>query len=174
MSCVIASICASATVLALVQEPRKETVDGIRNFTLVDATVACAGATEPRALAEIARRGYKSVVNLREASEPGAAIEESRAAAQSANLTYIHLPFNASQPDMTVADQFIKAVSDPANQPIFIHCASANRAAALFLAKRVLVDKWDEERALAEASAIGLTNPGLRQFALDYIKARRK
>ncbi len=152
---------------------QKETIDGIRNFTRVDDAVGCAGATEPRALADVAKRGYKSVLNLREATEPGAAIEASRAAAESAGLTFIHLPFNSSKPDMTVADAFIKIVTDAANQPVFIHCASANRVAALWMAKRMLVDKWPEEKALEEAKAIGLSSDTLRQFALDYVKARR-
>jgi uncharacterized protein (TIGR01244 family) len=156
------------------QELQKETIDGIRNFTRVDATTGCAGATEPRALAEVARRGYKSVVNLREATETGAAIDDSRKAAESAGLKFIHLPLNVSKPDMAVADGFIKAVTDPANQPVFIHCASANRVGALWMAKRMLVDNWPEDRALAEATTIGLTNPSLKQFALAYVAARRK
>jgi hypothetical protein len=57
---------------------------------------------------------------------------------------------------------------------VFIHCGSANRVAALWMAKRLLVDKWTEEKAAAEANAIGLTNQNLRKFALEYVAARRK
>jgi uncharacterized protein (TIGR01244 family) len=163
----------AAAVTLSAQQPQKETIDGIRNFTRLDGG-GCAGATEPRALAEVAKRGYKSVVNLRDATETGAAIEESRQAAEAAGLRFIHLPLNTSKPDMAVADAFIKAVSDPANQPAFVHCASANRAGALWMTKRMLVDKWPEDRALAEATTIGLTNQTLKQFALDYVAARRK
>ena len=161
-------------VTALVaQAPQKETIDGIRNFTKVDDAVGCGGATEPRALAEIAKRGYRSVVNLREATEAGAAIEESKTAAEAAGLKFIHLPFNSSKPDAAVVDSFIKAVSDKANQPVYIHCASANRAAALLVAKRMLVDKWTEEKAMAEAKAIGLTNEAVRQFVMEYVKGKQ-
>jgi protein tyrosine phosphatase (PTP) superfamily phosphohydrolase (DUF442 family) len=155
------------------QAPQKETIDGIRNFTKVDDAVGCGGATEPRALAEIAKRGYKSVLNLREATETGAAIEESKTAAEAAGMKFIHLPLNSAKPDMAVADAFIKIMGDKTIQPIYIHCGSANRVAALLMAKRILVDKWTEERADAEAKAIGLTSAALRQFALDYVKARR-
>lgn len=152
---------------------QKETIDGIRNFTRVDDTIGCAGATEPKALAEIAKRGYKSVINLREQGEVGAAIDESQKAAEAAGLKFIHLPLSSTKPDPAVADSFIKAVTETANQPVYIHCASANRAAALLLAKRMLVDKWSEEKAVAEATAIGLTNLSLRQFALDYVRSKR-
>jgi hypothetical protein len=36
--------------------------------------------------------------------------------------------------------------------------------------KRVLVDRWDENRALDEATALGL-NDRLKPFALNYIHA---
>jgi len=155
-------------------QAKKETLDGVRNFTVVDATVGCAGATETRAFPALKARGYVSVVNLRQASEAGAAIDESRAAADAAGLKFIHLPFNNASPDDTVVDAFIKAVSDPANQPVFINCGSANRVGALWLTKRMLVDKWDEAKALEEAKIIGLSNEALQKFALAYVAARKK
>src|SRR5690606_20113936 len=69
-----------SAMLHAAQEPTKEAVEGIRNFTNVDPTVACAGATEVRAIPELARRGYKGIINLRLASEEGADIDASRAA----------------------------------------------------------------------------------------------
>ena len=162
---------ASATLFA---QAKKETLEGVRNFTVVDATVGCAGATEVTAIPAIAAKGYKSIVNLRLETEAGAAIPESRAAAEKAGLRFIHLPLNTSAPDMAVADAFIKAVTDKANQPVFINCGSANRVGALWLTKRILVDKWDEAKALEEARLIGLTNAGLEKFALEYVAARRK
>jgi uncharacterized protein (TIGR01244 family) len=134
--------------------------------------VACAGATTPAALVEVKRMGYASVINLRQASEPGADIEASAAAAKAAGLNYIHIPFNTASPDSMVVDTFIKAVTDTANQPAFIHCASANRAAALWMVKRIAVDKWDVERASTEAAALGLTNPALKAFAIEQAQKR--
>ena len=159
--------------LVAMQALQKETIDGIRNFTKVDATTGCAGATDPKALAEVAKRGYKSVLNLREATEKGAAIDESKAAAETAGLKYIHLPFNSSKPDPAVADAFIKIVTDKANQPIYIHCGGAVRVSGLWMAKRMLVDKWPEEKALAEANEIGPPSETMKQFALDYVKSKR-
>jgi len=152
---------------------QKETIAGVRNFTVVDATVGCAGATEVSAIPAVAARGYKSIVNLRLTAEPGAAIEESRAAAAKAGLTFIHLPFNSAAPDPAVADAFITAVTNAANQPVFINCGSANRVGALWLAKRLVVDKWARARAVDEAKLIGLSSGALEKFAVDYSAARR-
>jgi uncharacterized protein (TIGR01244 family) len=156
------------------QEPQKETVEGIRNFTNVSPTIACAGATEARVMPELAKRGYKAVINLRQASEQGADIDATRAAAQAAGIRFVHLPFNPQQPDAAVVDEFLKAAADPANQPTFINCGSASRVAAMMIAKRIVSDGWTEERALAEAKVIGPPAPALQEFALKYVADRKR
>ena len=40
--------------------------------------------------------------------------------------------------------------------------------------KRALVDGWEVDRALEEATLLGLTNPALRQFMLEEIKKRKR
>ena len=172
----ILSIAAALALMVAVAaaQAKKDTLDGVRNFTVVDATVACAGATEIRAVPALKERGYKSIVNLRQASEPGANIDETRAAVTSAGLKFIHLPFNVSAPDELVVDAFLKAVTDPANQPVFINCGSANRVGGLWLTKRMLVDGWDEVKALEEAKLIGLSSEPLQKFALSYVAKRKK
>ncbi len=155
------------------QSVTKSTIPGIVNFAQVETTVACAGATTPAALAEIKKLGYRSVINLRVATEPGAEIEASAAAAKAAGLVFVHLPLNSAAPDASVVDGFLAAVTDSRNQPAFINCASANRAATLWLVKRLVVDKWDADRATAEAAALGLTNPALKAFALEQAQKRK-
>jgi uncharacterized protein (TIGR01244 family) len=147
----------------------KESVPGITNFARLETTIACAGATTPAAVAEIKRRGYKSIINLRQPAEAGADVDAEAAAAKEAGITYVHLPLNSASPDPAVVPQFINAVSAPANQPAFVHCASGNRAAALWLIKRVQVDGWDFDRAAAEAADLGLTSPALKTFAREYV-----
>jgi uncharacterized protein (TIGR01244 family) len=162
-----------STVAAAQGEIRKASVPGIINFGYIGKTVACAGATAPTALADVKKLGYTAVINLRVASEPGAEIDASAAAAQAAGLRFIHLPFNAGAPDPMLVDKFIAAITDPKNQPAFIHCASANRAAALWMVKRMVVDKWDADRAATEATALGLTSPALKTYAIEQAQARR-
>jgi len=165
------------TVIALVAfvasasaQVKKSELPGVRNYSRVDATVGCGGATDPSAMAGLKKEGYVSVINLRLANEPGVDIDASRAAAQAAGLKYIHLPFNGSSPDPKVVSDFLSAVADKANQPVFIHCGSANRVGAVWMIKRVLQDGWAVDRAQTEAEAIGLTSPQLVAFASTYIK----
>jgi uncharacterized protein (TIGR01244 family) len=149
---------------------KKSDVAGIRNYSRVDATVGCGGAVDPSAMATLKKEGYVSVINLRLATEQGANIDASRAAAQTAGLKYIHLPFNGSSPDPKVVSDFLGAVADKSNQPVFIHCGSANRVGAVWMIKRVLQDGWAIERAQTEAQAIGLQSPQLIAFATSYVK----
>lgn len=64
-------------------------------------------------------------------------------------------------------------VSDKTNQPVFIHCGSANRVGGVWMIKRVLQDSWPIDKARVEAEAIGLNNPQLAAFAVEYINTHR-
>jgi uncharacterized protein (TIGR01244 family) len=149
-----------------------ETVDGVRNFKRLETTVACAGATSAEAMPALKKMGFASVVNLRLATEAGADVEAATAAAAAANLRYVHVPFNGQAPDAAVADRFLAEIVKPENQPAFIHCGSGGRAAVMWMIKRIVVDKWDVERASAEATALGMSNPKLREWAIQYAKAK--
>jgi uncharacterized protein (TIGR01244 family) len=147
---------------------------GIVNFSKVDAVVACGGATETSALEGLAKDGFKSVINLRQATETNANIEQNAARAKELGLKYIHIPFNTQQLDPAVIDKFLAAIADKFNQPAYVHCGSASRVGSVWLAKRVLQDGWTVEKATEEAKAIGLRGEPLEKFALDYIAAHKK
>ena len=152
---------------------KKATIEGITNFAEVETTVACAGNIKPESIAGIKKMGFASIVNLRLANEPGVDLDAETAAAKAAGIKFVHLPFNGGSPDPAVADAFLKLMAESGTQPAFIHCASGNRAAAMWMIKRVLMDKWDAERAGEEAAQLGLTNSALKTFALDYIQKHK-
>jgi uncharacterized protein (TIGR01244 family) len=156
--------------VANAQQVTKEPVEGIRNMARLETTVACAGAITSDAIPEIKKMGFASIVNLRLASETGADVEQHEAAAKAAGLKYFHVPF-AGKPDPVAAEAFLKAITSPGAEPAFIHCAGGNRAATMWLIKRIAVDKWDVDRAVAEAEALGQTSIPLRNFAIEYAKS---
>ena len=160
--------------VSLSAQVTKQERAGIVNFSTVDAVVACGGATETSALEGLAKDGFKSVINLRQATENNANIDQNSARAKELGLKYIHIPFNTQQPDPMVIDRFLAAIADKSNQPAFVHCASASRVGAVWLAKRVIQDGWTVEKATEEAKAIGLRGEPLEKFALDYIASHKK
>jgi uncharacterized protein (TIGR01244 family) len=171
---VVVLIAALGGGIAGAQNVTKETLPGVTNFARLETTIACAGATTPQAVAGLKQMGYASIINLREASEAGADIDAEAAAAKTAGITFIHLPFNTASPNLAVVDSFLKAVTDAKNQPAFVHCASGNRAAAMWMIKRMQIDKWDAERAGTEAAALGLTNGALKTFAIQYAETHKQ
>ena len=159
--------------VAVSAQVKKSEMPGVRNFSRVDATVGCGGQVDPSAMAGLKKEGFVSVINLRQASEPGADVDAGRAAAQAAGLKYIHLPFNVAMPDSKVVDNFLSAVADKSNQPVFIHCGSANRVGGMWMIKRVLQDKWPMDKAREEAAAIGLREDATIAFVTQYINTHR-
>jgi uncharacterized protein (TIGR01244 family) len=164
----------SVSVGSAQSQVKKETVPGITNFAQIETTVACAGSVTPASVSEIKKMGYKAIFNLRLPTEQGADIEGEAAAAKAAGINFVHLPLNGASPDPTVVDNFLKAITVPGNQPAFIHCASGNRAAAMWFIKRVVIDKWDNDRAMAEAAELGAISQPMKTFALDYIQTHKK
>jgi uncharacterized protein (TIGR01244 family) len=150
------------------QQVVKRDINGISTFAQLESTIACGGSTRPEAIREIRNMGFKSVINLRLATEEGAMVEEEGAAVKAAGMNYVHLPFNAQSPDPNLIDNFIAAVTKPANTPAYVHCAAGGRAAALWMIKRVKADGWSVDRALVEANALGL-NDRFRPFAMNYL-----
>ena len=163
-------ILATFAATALSAQVTKKDIAGISTFAQVESTIACGGTTTPDAIREIKRMGFKTVVNLRLASEQGALVDEEGAIVRSLGMTYVHLPFNIQTPDPKLVENFIAAVAGAANTPAYVHCAAGGRAAALWMIKRVKADGWTQAAALEEANALGL-NDRLRPFALSYLKA---
>ena len=111
---------------------------------------------------------------MRHANEAGANGEGEGEAAKSAGIRDYHSPFSGAAPDPAVADQFLKTITAPENNPAYIHCASGNRVSAMWMIKRMVVDHWDTDKAFTEATALGLTSPALKQFAIDYAETHKR
>lgn len=156
------------------QEVTKESVDGITNFHRLETTVACSGAIKATAVPEIKKYGFASIINLRQASEDGANLEEEEAAAKSADIHYYSIPFSSTAPDTAAVDKFLDAITAKGSDPAFIHCAGGGRAATMWFIKRMVIDHWDVDRAAKEATALGMTSPTLKQFAIDYAQSHKR
>jgi uncharacterized protein (TIGR01244 family) len=160
------------TTPLVAQQVTKSQIPGIRNYARLETTVACAGAISPeQAVPAVKKEGFVSIINLREATEADANVDREEALAKANGLKYFHVPFNGAAPDPKAADAFIAAITTPGAEPAFIHCSGGNRAATMWMIKRMVVDKWDVDRATKEAMELGQTSVPLRQWAIDYAKA---
>jgi hypothetical protein len=81
----------------------KQTVAGAANFVCLDTKFVSGGATTPDAFATLKQLGYRTVINLRTASEPGADLEGEVNEVRRAGLNYFSVPLSPAAPDPTSA-----------------------------------------------------------------------
>lgn len=118
------------------------------------------------------KAGVKTVINLRTAPELD---WDEAGTVRKLGLEYHHLPFRAPE---TFKDEILddarKLLKEKKNRPVILHCASANRVGAIWLAYRVLDEgvKWDD--ALAEAKKVGLSLPAYEDKVRDYVQRNQK
>ncbi len=151
---------------------RREDFPGLANYFPVDGTASNGGAIQSAdwVASELWRRGFKTMIDV----DSGGDAAVVAAAATKGGLKYVPVRFDA-----TGVETALKAMTDPANQPVYLNSPNARSSAALWMIKRVLNDGWTIEQAGAEATTIGLVNddplaPALWKFAQDYIGAHRK
>lgn len=149
----------------------RETVAGATNYARLDANFATGGDTSAEAFATLKKMGFRTVINLRTASEPGVDLAAEEKLVTATGLRYVGLPFSPSAPEASAIENFLRVVKDGASQPVYIHCHSGQRANAFWLIKRVEIDGWTVEKAVAEADSLKL-NPALRDFAVAYLQKR--
>jgi uncharacterized protein (TIGR01244 family) len=142
--------------------------DDVPRILCLDERIATGGQPTDAAFAKLAANGYRAVLNLRTASE-GIDLKHEQEAIEKAGMRYVNIPVVSSAPKPEQVDEFIKVVKDKDNQPMLIHCGSANRVGALWMIYRVIEQGWPEDKALDEATKIGLTSPVLKTFAHEYI-----
>lgn len=119
---------------------------------------------------QASKGGIKTVINNRHASETPDFDEKS--IVEGLGMTYISLPYNG-EAELT-DDVFTRAreLLASAERPILMHCGSANRTGALWLAYRALDGGLSLDAARAEAKVVGLKSPAYEAKAVDYVKRK--
>jgi uncharacterized protein (TIGR01244 family) len=176
----LALLCAVALPLRAREGAREEArgvspenVKGVVHFRHIGTTIACAGATSPAALAGIKKMGFVSDINLRLASEPGANVRAEAAEAKAVGLRYYHIPFDDHHPSDAAVDRFLRVITAPGVQPAYIHCSGGNRASTMWFIKLMVVDHWSVDRAFQEATALGMNNPAMKTFGVEYARTHK-
>jgi uncharacterized protein (TIGR01244 family) len=131
--------------------------------------VVLAGQPQPEEMAELAQRGFRTVINIRRDPERSA---REAANAVAAGLDYIHLPIPAYELEPEHLDQFDAAMKD-AEGPLYIHCRTASRTALLWMLNRIEHEGWSKDAAEAELKAVGYDEESMEVFefcTMDYLE----
>ena len=74
------------------------------------------------------------------------------AEAKAAGMRFVRIPMSTHDvPSPAVIAQFLSLVTDPANQPVYVHCIGGrHRTGVMTAIYRMTVDGWNNARALTE------------------------
>jgi tyrosine-protein phosphatase SIW14 len=141
---------------------------GIKNFYEVDQHVYRGAQPDKQGFEFLAKLGVKTVVNLRE-DGPGSRREEKLVT--EAGMKYIHVPMTGlTPPTDTEIKQILALLEDQTGGAVFVHCKrGADRTGTVIAAYRVDHDGWNNNQALKEAMARGMSP--LQHPRQNYIRS---
>ena len=138
---------------------------GLSNVGRVASGVYRGAQPKPEGYATLSAMGIRTVINLR-------LLHSEREAVTAAGMKSIEIPMNTFK---DVSPEKVKRVigfiRDPANQPVFVHCAHGqDRTGIVVAAYRMEADGWSREDAIAEMQAFGFNDiwHELMEFVQKY------
>ncbi len=117
---------------------------GLPNLHQVDATYYRGAQPTAEGMAELVSMGVRTVVNLR-------ALHSDRDEIGKLPLGYEHISAKAWHAEDEDVVRFLKIVTSPEKQPVFVHCQhGADRTGTMTAAYRIVIQGWSKEDAIAE------------------------
>lgn len=120
-------------------------------FIQVAPGVYRGGQPKPAGYEWLKQHGVKTIINLRREHDERKQIE-------SFGFNYVYLPMGPTDEiSPSTIQMFLATVSDPARQPVFIHCRrGADRTGFMVGIFRVSQQGWSAEKAYDEAREVGM------------------
>lgn len=95
------------------------------------------------------RMGIRTVINLR----PG---RNERGKVEAAGMRLVHVPMKSEDVKPEAVRKAVSILSDPANQPVFVHCKRGkHRAGVVMAVYRMEKEGWSRREAKAEMQVFG-------------------
>ncbi len=141
---------------------------GIENAARMGEGLYRGAQPDAAGLRTLKERGFRTVVNLR-------SWHSERREAEALGLRVVEIPMRANLESVPPTDEqvrrFLDVARDPANRPVFFHCAQGkDRTGVMAAVYRMEVDGWTNEEALAEMRRFGFheTYRDLEAFVRSY------
>ena len=120
---------------------------------------------ERRGFAELKAMGIKTVVNLR-------TFHSDRSECRDAGLDYVKISVQAWEGEDDEVVDFLKVATDPARQPVFVHCQhGADRTGVMCAAYRLVVQGWSNDDAVKEMTSGGYGFHAVWENLVAYVRA---
>jgi len=127
----------------------RDDVPGVGNFAKVSDVLFRGEQPTAEGMAELKKMGIKTVINLR-------AFHSDRDELKGTGLNYVHIYCKAWHPEEEDVLAFLKVVSDPKYQPVFVHCQhGADRTGMMCASYRIVKAGWAATDAAKETHNFG-------------------
>lgn len=142
---------------------------GIDNFGRISDTYYRGSQPDSRDYTDLAALGVKTVIDLQ---ADGLAIE--RQLVESAGMRFFRIPMTTRKaPTSDDLSQFLQLVNDPANQPVYVHCAGGrHRTGVMTAVYRMTHDGWNSDQAFKEMKqydfGADFLHPEFKRFVYGY------
>ncbi len=124
-------------------------IEAITHYVQLSEKIATSGQPTERQFGDIARHGYKAVINLAMPDSAGAMDNES-AIVTSHGLSYFHIPVPFDAPEKRHLAVFIKLMAALEGERVWVHCAKNYRVSAFMFHYQ----QWVGELSAQEAQSI--------------------
>lgn len=148
------------------------TVGATPNSAAFGTRVYFAGQPSQADLAEYAKLGVKTIVNLRMPAETANLGFDEAAVAKAAGMNYVSVPFGAVMPPDGDLAKIYAELNKAGAGKVLLHCASSNRAGMVWATYRGTQHGVAAEAAIAEGKAAGLKAPALEKLAREKLAAK--
>lgn len=128
-------------------------------------------------LAELARGGFKTVVNLRTPGEPEQPLppDAEGEKVRALGMEYLHIPVSTKDMRTEQVDEFREKLA-ALPKPAFVHCHRGKRAGAFVMMGVAVEHGMTGDQTLRQAEQMGFEcdQPALKEFVKGYVDQRRK
>lgn len=136
---------------------------GLPNFHRVSPALYRGAQPTSGGLAELSRFGVKTVVSLR-------AFHGDRLP-DGVDLEYERISFKSWHPETEDVVRFLRTVTDPTKQPVFVHCQhGSDRTGMMCAIYRIVVEGWSKADAVQEMTAGGYGFHPMWQNLVSYVE----
>lgn len=152
---------------AAFQKKKLPGLGAVYQIATMDGSIYIAGQPKKSGLKQLRKLKIKTFINLRADSEVPF---NEKAAMKKLGIRYVSIPVDINHFNVKRIAQFNKAIYSPKGYPVFIHCATGNRAAMMMAFNSITQHKTPVDIAIDEVKHYGLTEPKLENLIKQTVK----
>lgn len=142
----------------------------------ISEEVTVGGQPSGDKLEQLAKDGFKTVVNLRTEGEEDQPLSPDVEGdkVRELGMEYVHFPVSRDEMSPELEDEFRQRLPSFAT-PVFVHCGSGKRAGAFVVMDKAIKEGWSGEATLQRAEEMGFecNVPEIKEFVKSYVDSRQ-